>query len=222
MPKTKFKFPIILFIFFGFPVLCSAGDDTATCLKALRPLKVNNEFVADRGGIWGLFEKASGFDAESGLGVQLDSKINRLLVISTHFCETLNGIPFNDMASFLTYNLKTKSRKNFKEELMGRGWPGTEVDLWFEFVDFAQKSQSRKLDMNLVLLSMNRVGKLLESYKQLAMDLENTPSRKLLKDAKELAKRADELQTGDAMLAQGYREIQAAPRWDLDGSSGGS
>jgi len=222
MLKIKNITGIFLLSIFMLPTPASAEEETKACLNALHPLKVKKEIVGQMGGIWGLFEKTAGFEKESRVAIQLDSKINRLIWVSTHLCETLKGVPLNDLAIYLTQNLETKSHATFKNELLIQGWTSQEIDLWFRFADFATKNQTRTLQLKTVLDSVNRVETILENYKKLALALESHPNIGLLNDAKVLSKKIDDLQSGDTLLAQGLKEIQSIPRWDLDGSVGGS
>lgn len=200
------------------------ADDAAeeSCFNNLAALKKKQDFVNQLGGIWGLFEQTSILRGNSSKAVQLDSKINELLWVSKYLCETLEGVPPNDLARYLIENIDSKGRKQFRRDLTELGISDGEINEFFEFVDFSRSHEDRQLDVDSVKKSIRRAGIYLKRYKELAEEIKNSPGKEHLEQAVELTRDIDALESDDANLALGLWETHQVPRWDLDGSVGGS
>lgn len=200
----------------------TADDKVESCLAKLTPLKKKKDFVNERGSIWSLFQQSTALSDHSGAAVQLDSKINELLWVSRYLCETLDGVPPNDLALYVTKNIKAKGKEPFKKELKVLGISEGEIKEWFQFSDFSRAHLNRKLNADSVEQSIQHADTYLLRYKELAQQLERAPKQEHLQHAVDLTRDIDSLESDDTNLAQGLWEIHQVPRWDYDGSVGGS
>ncbi|MGP0564885.1 MULTISPECIES: hypothetical protein [unclassified Nitrospina] len=197
-------------------------DKVAACLSHVTPLQKKKEFVIDLGGMWSLFERSPDLRMESSQAVQLESKINELIFISNYLCQTLDGVPPNDLAKYVTNNIEEKGKNVFRKELRVLGISHGEIDEWFAFADFSYKHLSRKLILKSVKESIHRAGDYLLRYKELAIQIDQAPRKDHLQQAARLKDEIDKLEIDDANLSLGLWEIHQVPRWDIDGSVGGS
>ena len=60
--------------------------------------------------MWGLFELDKELRKESSKAMQLDSKIQQLVWLLDYLCNTAEGVPLNELATYLTKNLKRKKQ----------------------------------------------------------------------------------------------------------------
>ncbi|MCF8720577.1 hypothetical protein [Nitrospina gracilis] len=200
----------------------AAEDKVAACLSHVTPLQKKKEFVIDLGGMWSLFERSPALRKSSSQAVQLESKVNELIFVSNYLCQTLDGVPPNDLAIYVTKNIEQKGKKEFRKELRVLGISHEEIDKWFEFADFSLEHLDRKLKEKSVETSIHRAEGCLLRYKELAIEIEQAPREDHLKQAAELKKDIDKLEADDANLSLGLWEIHQVPHWDYYGSVGGS
>ena len=92
--------------------------EPATCMKRVTPLLVKRERVAELDGIWGQFQKTTAFQDNSVQGIQLDNKINTILYHLEYLCNTIDGIPFDELSDYVSTSLAEKGAENFKKELI--------------------------------------------------------------------------------------------------------
>jgi hypothetical protein len=57
------------------------------CVDGLRDLQGSQGVIQDKGGIWGYLEKSSSLRDKSILGLQIDGKLQRLIVSFEGLCE---------------------------------------------------------------------------------------------------------------------------------------
>jgi len=88
--------------------------EPSICLKRVTPLLVKRERVAELDGIWGLFQKTTAFQDNSVQGIQLDNKINTILYHLEYLCNTIDGIPFDELSDYVSTNLAEKGAEKFK------------------------------------------------------------------------------------------------------------
>lgn len=212
---------LLLILLLPGPAL-AGGEAEETCLKNLSSLKKKQDFVNQLGGFWGLFEQSPVLRDHSSKAFQLDSKINELIWIGNYLCETLEGVPPNGLARYINQHIKAKGKKQFRKELRALGISHGEIDEWFKFSDFTFETMNRKLDADSVNQSIDNAENYLDRYKELAEKIKASPSEEHLQRALELTRDINTLETEDANLALGLWETHQVPRWDFDGSVGGS
>ncbi len=85
--KNWMKFPI--FIVFLTLVLLQTPRTYAAdiCKEGLKDLQDSQAVIQDKGGIWGYLEKSSDLKDKSILGLQVDGKLQRLIVSFENLCD---------------------------------------------------------------------------------------------------------------------------------------
>ncbi|MDH5763114.1 MAG: hypothetical protein OEZ51_09035 [Nitrospinota bacterium] len=192
------------------------------CDTQLPSLKKTKNEIMENGGIWGLFEHTKILRHESSKAIQLDSKIQQLIWLLNYLCKTVNGVPLNELANYLTKNLKEKSKSQFRKELIILGKSEAEIDLWFDFHDLSIKNEIRKLNINSIGHSIQKSVLIINQYNQLAQEIEQSPNREQVQRVDNLYLKIEQLQSSDSYLALALKETSQVPRWDLDESTGGS
>ncbi len=172
--------------------------------------------------MWGLFERYKELREESSKAIQLDSKIQQLVWLLNYLCETVEGVPLNDLAVYLTENLKEKSKPQFKKELIILGKSEAEIDIWFTFSDISLKNQIRKLNVETLYNSIQKALPLMRQYKRLAEEIEQSPNTKQVERVGTLYREIEQLESSDSYLVQALLETSQVPHWDIDESTGGS
>jgi hypothetical protein len=195
---------------------------TQKCHSELSPLKKTKNAIIEEGGMWGLFERYKVLREESSKAMQLDFKIQQLVWLLSYLCETVEGVPFNELANYLTENLKDKSKPQFKKELIILGKTETEIDIWFTFSDFSLENENRKLSAGVIHNSIQKALPLLIKYKLIAEQIEHSQDKNLIESVDNLYKEIEQLESSDSYLAQALLETSQVPHWDIDESAGGS
>lgn len=219
--------PVLIFLFcvcLYTPSIGTAWSQTQTqkCHSELSPLIKSKNAIIEEGGMWALFERYKEFQEESSKAMQLDFKIQQLVWLLSYLCETVEGVPLNELANYLTENLKEKSKPQFKKELIVLGKTEAEIDIWFTFSDISLKNKTRKLTLGTVYNSIQKAVPLIRQYKQLAEEIKQSPNTKQIKSADNLYREIEQLESSDSYLAQALRETSQVPYWDIDESAGGS
>jgi hypothetical protein len=192
------------------------------CHGKLAPLEKTKSAIIGEGGMWALFERYKLFREESSKAIQLDSKIQQLFWLLGYLCETVEGVPFNELANYLTENLKEKSKPQFKKELIILGKTEAEIDIWFTFSDISLKNKARKLNTETIYNSIQKAAPLIQQYKRLTEEIEQSPSTKQIESVDKLYREIEQLESSDSYLAQALLETSQVPHWDIDESTGGS
>ena len=195
---------------------------TQKCRSELSPLKKAKNSIIGEGGMWAVFENQKILRGESTKAIQLDSKVQQLVWLLDYLCETIEGVPLNELATYLANNLKEKSKPQFKNELIVLGKTESEIDLWFDFSDISLKNKTRKLNIKTVYNSIQLSLPLVLKYKTLAEEAEQSPNKNQIKTAENLYREIDQLESSDPNLTQALFETSQVPHWDIDESTGGS
>lgn len=172
--------------------------------------------------MWAVFEGHKMLRMESSKSIQLDSKIQQLVWLLNYLCETIEGVPFNELASYLNENLKEKSKPQFKQELIILGKTEAEIDIWFTFSDISLKNKTRKLNAETIYNSIQKAAPLIQQYKRLTEEIEQSPNIKQIESVDKLYRVIDQLESSDSYIAQALLETSQVPHWDIDESTGGS
>jgi len=195
---------------------------TQKCHDRLSPLEKTKSAIIGEGGMWAVFEGHKMLRMESSKSIQLDSKIQQLVWLLNYLCETIEGVPFNELASYLNENLKEKSKPQFKQELIILGKTEAEIDIWFTFSDISLKNKTRKLNADTIYNSIQKAAPLIQQYKRLTEEIEQSPNIKQIESVDKLYRVIDQLESSDSYIAQALLETSQVPHWDIDESTGGS
>lgn len=197
-------------------------DSIQKCGDQLSPLKKTKDSVIGDGGMWGVFERHKELREKSNKAIQLDSKVQQLVWLLDYLCTTAEGVPLNDLATYLTENLKEKSKSQFKKELIILGKTETEIDLWFVFSEISLKNKTRQLNLETIYTSIEKALPLLQKYKALAKNVDQSPNEKQIGKVDALYQEIEHLESSDSYLSQALHETSQVPHWDIDESTGGS
>ena len=194
-----------------------------SCNELIRPLTKSNDSIAINGGLWGLFEKKSFLRKYSTEAIQLDSRINKIFFILNYLCETKNGLPLNDLATYISRNVIDKGESEFKTELLAQGKTPQQINIWFEFFEYAKNQSSRTLDLNIIHTTINYSISLINDYVLLEKNT-NQPNSSdvILKKVHTLMAKIDNFLSKDPYATQALDEISRVPFWDINESTGGS
>ena len=172
--------------------------------------------------MWAVFEGHKIFREKSSKAIQLDSKIQQLVWLLNYLCETVEGVPLNDLATYVTQNLQEKGQKQFKEELIILGKTESEIGIWFTFSDISLKNETRRLNTETIYRSIQKAAPLIQRYKQLTEEITQSPDMKQIESVNKLYREIEQLKSSDSYLAQALLETSQVPHWDVDESTGGS
>ncbi len=195
----------------------------AQCHEHIKPLHEKREIVAELDGIWGLFEKNRVLQGNSVIAINLDRKINSVLFHLEYLCDTLNGIPMNEVARFVRDGIEKKGEGGFRKELIDLGKPETEVDIWFEFARFSLQNKERSLELNSIFESIEKAKPYINSYVSIATAINNgVVDASITENTKRLAQEIDHFFETNKYMNQALTENANVPYVDINESSGGS
>ena len=222
--RTKNNKYISVFVQVIFLLLyMSIANAEPTCNKLVQNLQKKQEFIALNGGMWRYIEKDPLLRNYSGKAIQLDSRISKIFFTLEYLCETQNGIPLNDLAVYLSRNLIEKSEDTFKDELRLLGKTNQEINIWFDFLEYAHKNKLRTLNFSKIQDTIKQTTPFIKEYTQLPNYLTKKDSPKFLqKKIKTLLANIDYFLSNNLYIAQALEEMSNAPYWDINESVGGS
>ena len=194
-----------------------------SCHELVAPLIKTNDSIALNGGLWGYFEKDPFLRKYSTQAVQLDSRINKVFFLLNYLCETKNGIPFNDLATYISRSIANKGEPAFKEELIILGKTSKQINNWFNFFMFAQSHRFRTLNSSTIRATINKAIPLINNYVSLEKNInQSIQSKVILKNTVALRVKIDRFFSSDPYITQALDEISHVPYWDINESTGGS
>lgn len=221
----KKLFSIFLFCFcipITFNGIAWSQTQTQKCQSELIPLKKTKNAVIEEGGLWALFEQSTLLRDKSSKAIQLDSKVQELVWLLDYLCETAEGVPLNELATYLKENLEEKSKPQFRKELIILGKSEAEIDIWFNFSNISLENENRKLDVGTICNSIQKAFPLITQYERLAERIERSPNTHQIENADKLYREIEQLEASDSYLTQARLETSQVPHWDIDESTGGS
>ncbi len=215
---------LLQFLLISLMVPASYSEAAPTpCLDLIRPMEEKRDSVTSTGGLWAVFEKSPRLTAHSSKAIQLESRINEVFFILKHLCSTREGIPLNELADYVSRDLKAKGPGKFRKELIILGKSEGEIDIWFKFADFAVKNQNRKLKLSHIKETISQAEPFFNRYVELITASEGIiPADQMLSRTLSLIDDLDHFKEKDRYFAQGIEESLEVPFWDIDESSGGS
>ena len=201
----------------------STAFASPSCHELFTPLIKTNDSIALNGGLWGYFEKDPFLRKYSTLAIQLDSRINKVFFLLNYLCETKNGIPFNDLATYISRSIANKGEPAFKEELIILGKTSKQIKNWFNFFKFAQSHRLRTLNSSTIRATINKAIPLINNYVSLEKNInQSKQSKDILENAGVLRIKIDGFLSNDPYITQALDEISHVPYWDINESTGGS
>jgi len=201
----------------------STAFASPSCHELFTPLIKTNDSIALNGGLWGYFEKDPFLRKYSTQAVQLDSRINKVFFLLNYLCETKNGIPFNDLATYISSSIANKGEHAFREELIILGKTSKQIKNWFNFFKFAQSHRLRTLNSSTIQATINKAIPLINNYVSLEKDInQSKQSKVILENAGALIIKIDGFLSSDSYITQALDEISHVPYWEINESTRGS
>ena len=221
---SKIFFLISFFFLFAISNITFANQGPISkCHSQINPLHQERDKVSQLDGIWGLFEKNSVLQGNSVLAINIDRKINSIIFHLQYLCDTLNGIPMNEVARYVRDGIQEKGENRFRKELIDLGKPETEIDIWFAFTRFSQKNKERSLDLKSITDSIKSAVPFIDSYVSIAEKINNQEiDDSIIKSVKKLSTEIDNFFLADKYMNQALTENSNIPYVDINESSGGS
>ncbi len=222
MPKILFL--ISFFFLFTISNITFANQNPISkCHSQINLLHQKRDKVSQLDGIWGLFEKNSALQGNSVLAINIDRKINSIIFHLQYLCDTLNGIPMNEVARYVRDGIKEKGENRFRKELIDLGKPETEIDIWFAFTRFSQKNKERSLDLKSIMDSIKSAVPFIDSYVSIAEKINNQEiDDSIINSVKNLSTDIDNFFLADNYMNKALTENSNIPYVDINESSGGS
>ena len=203
--------------------ISSAEADPRPCLEWVRPLETQANRILSDGGMWALYERRPELRNYSVDALQLDSRINKIIDTLKYLCQTQNGIPLNDLAQYLIYNIKTMGITKFQAKLFQLGKSREEIDTWLEFARYAKQQEFRLLEIDRIRKTIDNTKPWLSLYAKLAEGALDQPSHESHREAiRSLSHELDQFLSDTPYLAQAIDENSRVPYWDINESIGGS
>ena len=151
-----------------------------SCRELVNPLIKNSDNIASNGGLWGYFEKDLFLRKHSTQAIQLDSRINKIFFTLNYLCETKDGIPLNDLATYISRSIADKGEAAFKAELIILGKTPKQIKNWFDFFLFAQRHRLRTLNSSTIRASINKATPLISNYVSLEKNINQSKQSKVI------------------------------------------
>ena len=223
MKPTSYALLILCFFCFSIQPAWADRVEPSACLKRVTPLLVKRERVAELDGIWGLFQKTTDFQDNSVQGIKIDNKINTILFHLEYLCNTINGIPFDELSSYVSTNLAEKGAEKFKKELIILGKSEGEIDIWFEFAKFAVANRHRALDSQKIFYTIMTAQPFVKVYFELAEKINNKEDMgSVIQETENLTNQIEAFFKTDPYMSQAIYENSRVPYADWDEDVGGS
>ena len=199
------------------------NEDISQCHAQIKPLHLQRERVAQLDGMWGLFEKNRELQNNSVAAINLDRKVNSIIFHLEYLCETLNGIPMNEVARYVRDGINEYGEDNFRKELIILGKNEAEIKIWFEFTDFSLKNEERSLNLNTIFQSITNSAPFINLYAALAQKINRREiDDSIVKNVSELSSKIELFFETDNYMNQALTENKNIPYVDINESSGGS
>ncbi len=197
--------------------------EKSACIKQVNLLKIPREQVAEYDGIWGLFQKNVELQDNSVQGITLDKLINAILFNLDFLCNTIDGIPFDELSDYVTVNLAEKGEEKFRQELLNLGKNEGQIAVWFEFARFAIANRHRALDPKKISHSIQLAHPFLQRYLELAKKINRKEGMSsAVQEAQSLIDQVQNFFETDPYMAQAIHENSQIPYADWDENYGGS
>ena len=209
----KLQIFISVFILSSFVSYPARADNFHICRDLLQPIDNQVASVKARGGVWEAFEKRSLFRNHSTVALHLDQKAIALIYTLDYICNSLNGIPRNDVSNYILPLWREKGEQEFiKYQIDGYGYALEEVMTWVKYAKYYEKNHKRKLDFGQVQETMKKSKPLVDQFVDIAHNVKKTNKvKEVVEKAKDLVHEFANLHKTDPILKQADGENLAIP-----------
>lgn len=196
---------------------------SSDCLDLVKPLDAKRIEVGLAGGLWGIFARTPVLDNHSKDAVKLDSNINKLIETLVYLCKTKSGVPFNELASFVTRKIEELGADQFKQEQILLGKPRKDVEDWLIYSKVAQANRKRVLELDKIKFSIQEAGIFIDRYWKMFDHYKHKDKiLPILPATVALNQEIGDFMATDPYLALALFEDSQIPYWDIDENYGGS
>ncbi len=221
--RAGLGFIVILATCFLMVTDSNAENNSPRCLSLITPLDQKRIEVESADGIWGIYARSSTLDGHSKEAVKIDSNISKLIGTLVYLCETKSGVPFNELASFVTRKIEELGADQFKRQQIFLGKPKKDVEDWLKYSKIAQANKKRVLEFNKIKVSIQSAGIFIDRYWNLFNDFRSVDKvDSILPATIALNREIGEFMATDPYLALALYEDSQIPYWDVDENYGGS
>ena len=218
----NFHKPLFLFLNIILIVLWLFGSAQArsnnACDDLIHPLDTQVNGVKDRGGMWDRYEKSRQLTKHSKFALKVDSKIVALMFTLDYLCDTLEGIPYNDVAEYIVPQVKEIGEERFIKKHVQLGHSLKDVTDWVNYGRFSVKNQNRKLDMGQIQKTVEQAKVRVERYVKLFQKIQASDA--VIADTKALIADIEKLHTTDPYLKQADYENGQVPHSSILSNTG--
>lgn len=200
---------LIQVILVGSFLLDTAQARENACNVLANPLHSKVNGVKDRGGMWSRYEKSRQLTKHSALALKVDSKVIGLMFTLDYLCDTLNGIPYNDVAEYIVPQVKKIGEEGFIKKHVDLGHTTKDVTDWVNYGRFSVKNLNRKLEMDQIKKTLENANSPVERYAVLYKKVQAVPA--VIAETKALIADIEKLHATDPYLKQADYENGQVP-----------
>lgn len=191
--------------------------DTASCLALLKPLDIIRTAVQKAGGMWGAFERSPEIRDYSENGMQIDSRVNKLIFALGHLCKTAKGLPQDNISRIISRKVSEKGEEAVTREFLDLGDAKKDIEIWLEYTRYWQKNQKRDLDYKSIEGLMAQSAPLIYFYEELTKRQVDANSKQgFLSDAVTLLETVKKLSSTDEYIVLALNEEKNTPYENFD------
>jgi hypothetical protein len=228
-PRQAAAYALVLFrrallaaaLWFTVPTPAAFAGD-APCARAIQHMGKPINAVQELGGLFVLFDQVPALSNHSALAIQLDSRMREFHNILSYLCDTLKGVPLNELAAYVTRKVDELGEEGFRSKQRVLGRSGKEIQLWIDYAKAAGEMKNRTLDASRLKKTLDESAPYFDRYLALALALESGKASPPLEQAQTLHRNVTAFLSESPYLALALQEKAQAPYWDFDENHGGS
>jgi len=204
------------------PTTLQANEATEQCLQGISPYKQAHGKADEQCGVWAQFEKRAEIRNDSVLALKLDAKIKELFSTLNYLCNTLKGVPYDDLGRFIAKELEQISIPDFKKKWTQLGTPPERINSWVEYYLFAKENLHRSLILEKVESTIQASGLFFDRYQNLLEKFSSQPQTQFIEETRKLLSQTNDFFKTEPYLLHAVQENSRLLYWDRDENYGGS
>jgi hypothetical protein len=217
--KLHKSFVLLIQVILIVPLLLGAAQaGSNACEDLTHPLHSKVNVIKDRGGMWSRFEMGRKLQNHSALALKIDSKIIGLMFTLDYLCDTLDGIPFNDVAEYIVPQVKEMGEEGFIRKHVDLGHSMKDVTDWVNYGRFSVKNQTRKLKLDQIRKTVDQARDPVERYEKLYKKTQAAPA--VIAETTALIADIEKLHATDSYLKQADYENNQVPHSSILSNTG--
>jgi hypothetical protein len=217
--KLHKTFVLFIQVILIVPFLWGAAQaGSNACEDLTHPLHSKVNAIKDRGGMWSRFEMGRKLQNHSALALKVDSKVIGLMFTLDYLCDTLDGIPFNDVAEYIVPQVREMGEEGFIRKHVDLGHSMKDVTDWVNYGRFSVKNQTRKLKLDQIRKTIDQARGPVKRYESLYRKTQAAPV--VIAETKALIADIEKFHTTDPYLKQADRENNQVPHSSILSNTG--